>query len=65
MTTQPDWSQAPEWAQWVAMERDGEWNWYECEPTMSDEGQWQHAEGKATRVHLRPACHPRPTKETD
>lgn len=28
----PDWKDAPEWAEWLAMDGDGEWNWYEYEP---------------------------------
>jgi hypothetical protein len=28
----PDWSQAPEWAQWWAVDSDGEAYWYEEEP---------------------------------
>jgi hypothetical protein len=32
----PDWSQAPEWANYVAMDADGEWFWYSEEPTIVD-----------------------------
>lgn len=28
----PDWKDAPEWANWKAMDEDGEWWWYEEEP---------------------------------
>jgi len=28
----PDWKDAPPWAQWLAMDADGEWYWYEKEP---------------------------------
>ena len=28
----PDWSSAPEWAAWLAMDSSGEWFWYEFEP---------------------------------
>jgi len=30
----PDWNDAPEWANYVAMDEDGEWYWYENEPTI-------------------------------
>ena len=30
--SKPDWKDAPEWAQWVAMDKDGTWAWYEDEP---------------------------------
>ena len=30
----PDWNAAPEWANYVAMDEDGEWYWYENEPTI-------------------------------
>lgn len=29
----PDWNDAPEWANYVAKDGDGEWYWYENEPT--------------------------------
>ena len=28
-----DWSKAPAWANYAAMDKDGEWYWYENEPT--------------------------------
>lgn len=28
----PSWSDAPEWAQWLAMDDDGTWYWFEDEP---------------------------------
>ena len=28
----PSWSDAPEWANWLAKDRGGEWYWYENEP---------------------------------
>lgn len=28
----PDWKDAPEWANWLAMDQDGEWIWHEHEP---------------------------------
>jgi len=29
----PDWKDAPEWAQWLAMDGDGTWCWHEQQPT--------------------------------
>jgi len=28
----PSWRDAPEWAQWLAQDRSGEWLWYENMP---------------------------------
>ena len=28
----PDWKDAPEWANYLAMDEDGNWYWYESEP---------------------------------
>lgn len=28
----PDWKDAPEWANYLAMDSNGEWFWYECPP---------------------------------
>lgn len=33
----PDWKDAPEWANWLAMDGDGRWNWYNCEPIWDSE----------------------------
>jgi hypothetical protein len=33
----PDWSQAPEWAQWWAVDPDGSAYWFEEEPVVTDE----------------------------
>ena len=30
----PDWSEAPEWARYLAQDKDGEWYWFECEPEI-------------------------------
>lgn len=29
----PDWKDAPEWAQYMAQDSDGDWYWYENLPT--------------------------------
>lgn len=34
----PDWKDAPEWAQWLAMDSDGYWYWYSHEPYVITEG---------------------------
>ena len=34
----PDWKDAPEWAQWLAMDEDGEWCWFDYRPFAED--QW-------------------------
>lgn len=36
----PDWSQAPEWAEWWAMDKSGRCNWWSEEPWMFDGGEW-------------------------
>ncbi|HMA78793.1 MAG TPA: hypothetical protein VKP88_06750 [Candidatus Paceibacterota bacterium] len=27
------WDKAPDWAKWVAMDKDGQWAWFETKPT--------------------------------
>ena len=39
MNDKPSWEDAPEWAQWLAMDDDGEWYWYEEQPDR-DSGGW-------------------------
>lgn len=35
----PSWDDAPEWANWLAMDSDGAWYWYEKKPYI-DESIW-------------------------
>ena len=35
----PDWKDAPEWAKYLAMDRDGRWYWYESE-AYTNNGRW-------------------------
>lgn len=44
----PDWDTAPAWARWVAMDRSGQWYWYETCPTDHDEV-WDNG-GKSIEV---------------
>lgn len=30
----PSWDNAPEWANWLALDENGEWYWYEEEPAI-------------------------------
>jgi len=32
MSNKPDWADAPEWAKYLAQDKDGEWNWFEFLP---------------------------------
>ena len=34
MNMKPSWDDAPEWAQWLAMDEDGRWWWYEEKPVL-------------------------------
>lgn len=33
----PDWSEAPEWAQHLAQNKDGEWYWFEYQPVIGSD----------------------------
>ncbi len=39
----PDWKDAPEWAQWLAVDPDGSWFWFEKEPEW--DCCWENQEG--------------------
>ena len=44
--SKPDWKDAPEWANYLAMDADGEWCWYEYSPaTGTDDGDYWHPLG--------------------
>lgn len=46
----PDWKDAPEWANWLAMDGDGAWFWYESEPAENQCGFWNTKNGMFERV---------------
>lgn len=39
----PDWKDAPEWAQYLAMDENGEWYWYEQAPNARGGGWYARA----------------------
>jgi hypothetical protein len=43
----PDWKDAPSWANYVAMDADGEWWWFEREPPMGNRV-WRSPEREPT-----------------
>ncbi len=46
----PDWKDAPEWAQWLARDKDGRWFWYKDEPEIvryiPDPDMWHSKNGQ-------------------
>lgn len=38
----PSWEDAPEWANYLAMDEDGDWYWFKFEPIMAE---WDGSEG--------------------
>lgn len=36
----PDWNEAPEWANYLAMDENGVWFWYEHEPNSIGDDEW-------------------------
>lgn len=47
---EPDWSQAPEWAQWWAVDASGIAGWYEQEPEIGGVRGWELGGGGAWMV---------------
>lgn len=46
----PDWKDAPEWAQWLAMDGDGYWCWFQSRPYYdSDLAQWIYSDEDSGR----------------
>ena len=46
----PSWNDAPEWANWLAMDADGEWYWFEREPEIEGDG-WDQDKGMSENRH--------------
>ena len=49
----PDWADAPEWAEWLAMDKDGSWYWYSLKP-IADSDDWSYA-GKIALAYDAPS----------
>lgn len=47
----PDWKNAPEWANYVAMDKVGDWYWYEDEPIPSHD-YWLMTTGRIKRIDV-------------
>lgn len=49
----PNWDNAPAWANWLAMDSDGEWYWYEKQPIQNGNN-WEinsvHDKWKSTNI---------------
>jgi len=58
MNNKPDWKDAPEWANYLAMDEDGAWWWYECKPfseeTAFGTNAWFSKMGSEKRVQRIP-----------
>ena len=52
LINRPSWDDAPEWAEWLAQDEDGDWWWYECpiEVDDLDEEEWVEEHGVDGRL---------------
>jgi hypothetical protein len=52
LINKPSWDDAPEWAEWLAQDEDGDWWWYECpiEVDDLDEEEWVEEHGVDGRL---------------
>lgn len=59
----PSWSDAPEWAKYLAMDKDGWWWWHELEPKITFVEEWI-SEGRFKQckdnIHWLDTLEPRP-----
>ena len=47
------WENAPEWANYLILDEDGEWCWFECKPKPAFSiGQWITEKGKRKPIEL-------------
>lgn len=43
--SKPEWKDAPEWAKWLAQDKDGWYSWWSIEPVACDKGEcWNQGE---------------------
>lgn len=48
--TKPDWKDAPEWAQWLAQDGNGDWYWYESAPFVISNSWMPQRDGNLQRA---------------
>ncbi len=56
------WHEAPEWAMWAAMDRDGAWWWFDAEPSLCGDS-WGAVTMKWRRFRHAPHANPRTSKQ--
>lgn len=44
----PDWEDAPEWANWVAQDKDGDWYWWQEQPLVLRHPFWMPSDADST-----------------
>ena len=69
MSNKPDWTEAPEWAEWMASDVDGGWWWYQNKPVFDSDawicesmhvGKIEHARDADLCNHAEATLEPRP-----
>lgn len=68
--SKPHWKDAPDWANWLAMDDDGSWFWYQKKPRLTDDhcrfietgGQNELAVMDRPNLNWRETLEPRPTQ---
>ena len=45
------WENAPDWANWVAMDESLDWYWYENKPALDEWGCWE-APGRCKKIYF-------------
>lgn len=48
----PNWENAPDWARYLAMDKDGRWHWYEHKPVARFTIWWEHRAGRKQAVPM-------------
>lgn len=62
----PSWEDAPEWANWLAMDSNGEWHWYEGKPAtgkrewLANKDKWYVQPAKSKSYQWRDTLEERP-----
>lgn len=56
----PDWSEAPSWAEWLAQDEDGDWQWFSKKPFIHAPSESWDIPDFATEVEIVSAAQPNP-----
>lgn len=52
MSNKPEWKDAPDWAMWLAQDKDGDWYWWQDKPCIYHQPFWMPDADDAGEIEI-------------